>query len=552
MNEPTNKLFDVFLSYSRTDETWVARLKSALAERGVRVWVDRDNIEAGEKFVSAIEKGIQTSAAVAVVVSPESISSKWVETEFHYALQQSNKNGAELPIIPLLLRTAELPGFLSLWQAVNFQDEAMFDAGVEKLSAKLRSIRPLQRLKKVCFISSEYPPSIVGGLGIHVEKLTAALAKHLDVEVMLPKPTKRTDTYDELADNIRTITMPVDASYDDTGSWCRFAENVIDEIASRSKNERPDVIHCHDWVTVLAGIKCRWALNIPLVFHVHLPNRTRLCNSIEHLGLISADMVIVSSRSMRAEMIRREVTIQKLKVVKNGVDLAIFQPAKDWPEDGGYILIVGRLVEQKGVEYLLRAFSYVRQKFDVRLKIVGDGEYKEWLERLSVNLALGANVEFLPWVHHEKLAELYQRALLVVIPSVFEPFGMVSLEAMACKRAVVASQLGGLSDIVEDGKTGFLVQPKDHLGLAQWIMTLLANSELRNRMGEAGYKRVSTEGYTWPSIAEQVNEFYSEVKKDFKSRGKPEGADLYIEQIIEHAPQKDKSDWRSLLYNLYK
>jgi glycosyltransferase involved in cell wall biosynthesis len=552
MNEPTDKLFDVFLSYSRTDETWVVRLKSALVERGFQVWVDRDDIQAGERFVRAIESGMQTSAAVALVVSPESISSKWVETEFHYAVQLSNNNSAELPIIPLLLRTAELPGFLSLWQAVNFQDETMFDAGVEKLSAKLQSIRPLQRPQKVCFISSEYPPSIVGGLGIHVQKLTAALARHVKVDVVLPQPSKKTDSYRELADNVRTITMPVDASYDDSGSWCRFAQNVIDDMANRPKSELPDVIHCHDWVTVLAGIKCRWALNIPLVFHVHLPNRMRLCDSIENLGLISADMVIVSSRSMRTEIIRREVKIQNLKVVKNGVDLAVFQPAKDWPEDGGYILIVGRLVEQKGVEYLLRAFSYVLQKFDVRLKIVGDGEYKEWLERLSINLALGSNVEFMPWVHHEKLADLYQRALLVVIPSVFEPFGMVTLEAMACKRAVVASKLGGLRDIVEDGKTGFLVQPKDHLGLAQWIMTLLANSELRNRMGEAGYRRVSTEGYTWPSIAEQVNELYFEVKKDFKSRGKPEGADLYIEQIIGHAPQKDKSDWRSLLSRLFR
>ncbi len=205
------------------------------------------------------------------------------------------------------------------------------------------------------------------------------------------------------------------------------------------------------------------------------------------------------------------------------------------------------------MEYLIRAFSYVRQKFpDVRLKIVGNGEYKEWLERLSINLALRSEVEFVPWVHHEKLAELYQRALLVVIPSVFEPFGMVSLEAMACKRAVVASRLGGLRDIIEDHKTGFLVQPKDHLGLAQWIMTLLANKDLRNSMGEAGHKRVETQGYTWASIAEQVNKLYLDVEKDFKIRNKPEEADLYIKQIVEHASQKDKSDWRSLLYNLFE
>ncbi len=203
------------------------------------------------------------------------------------------------------------------------------------------------------------------------------------------------------------------------------------------------------------------------------------------------------------------------------------------------------------MEYLLRAFSYVRQKFNVRLKIVGDGEYKEWLERLSINLMLSEHVEFVPWVQHDRLAELYQRALLVVVPSVYEPFGMVALEAMACKRAVVASRFGGLMEIVRDGKTGFLVQPKDHLDLAQWIMTLLSDSELRNRMGEAGYGRVSAQGYTWPSVAENVNKLYLEAREGFKKRVKPEKADEYIYQIRKEALEKDKGDWRNLLGNLF-
>jgi glycogen synthase len=547
MNEPTNMLFDVFLSYDKYDESWVKRLKSALVARGFKVWLACDEISAGAQFPSAIESGMKTCGAVALVASPESIASKWVETEYNCALMLSNSSAVDLPIIPLLLRTAELPPFLSTRHFVDFRDDEMFDAGLKALAATLRPLRPS---RKVCFISSEYPPSIVGGLGIHVGKLTTALASHMDVDVVLPRPEKKRDTYWELAENIRTTTLPVDASYNDTGSWCRFAKNAVQELASRSKDDLPEVIHCHDWVTVLAGIKCRWTLNIPIVFHVHLPNRTPLCASIENLGLVSADMVTVSSGPMRAEMIDRRMPIRKLKVLKNGVDLDVFRPSEDWPDDGGYILFVGRLVEQKGVDYLLRAFSYVRQKFDVRLKIVGHGEYKEWLERLSVNLTISSHVEFVRWVRHEELAGLYQGARLVVVPSVFEPFGMVALEAMACRRAVVGSRVGGLAEVVQDGKTGFLAQPKDHLDLAQWIMALLANDELRNGMGEAGHKRVTAQGYTWPSIAKDVGELYLEVRESFKLGQKPD-ADLYIQQIIEQAPHKDKYDWRDLLGGLF-
>jgi hypothetical protein len=263
MKEATDKLFDVFLSYNQTDESWVARLRSALADLGFRAFMARHDINAGEQFPAALERSLERSAAVAFVISPESISSKWVETEYNSALVLSNKNGT--PIIPLLLRTADLPAFLSSRQSVDFRDEAMFDAGVQKLLAALQHIR---RVGKICFISSEYPPSIVGGLGIHVQELTAALAGHLDVQVdvVLPKPMLGADEYQKTPGNVRTVTVPVDASYSDTASWCRFAKHAIHEITNWSASESPDVIHYHDWVTVLAGIKCRWGFGRPADF----------------------------------------------------------------------------------------------------------------------------------------------------------------------------------------------------------------------------------------------------------------------------------------------
>lgn len=176
-------------------------------------------------------------------------------------------------------------------------------------------------------------------------------------------------------------------------------------------------------------------------------------------------------------------------------------------QDDGYLLYVGRLVEQKGVEYLLRALYYVREKFpDIRLKIAGEGPFRPWLERLSTNLLLSGQVEFLGWRTGQELARLYQRALVVAVPSIYEPFGMTALEAVACQRPVVASRIGGLKEIIQNKVTGFLAEPNDDLDLAQWLMTLLSNADLRNRMGEAGRASVSSKGYTWPRIAQQVRQ----------------------------------------------
>src|SRR5208282_6168901 len=138
MKEPIDRQFDVFFSHDQVDESWVKRLKSALVERGFKSWLACDEIGGGQRFPSAIRRGMETCAAVAVVVSPESMSSKWVEEEYIWALELSNKSDVVLPIIPLLLRTAELPGILSTRQFVDFRDEAKFDAGVEKLLAELR------------------------------------------------------------------------------------------------------------------------------------------------------------------------------------------------------------------------------------------------------------------------------------------------------------------------------------------------------------------------------------------------------------------------------
>jgi glycosyltransferase involved in cell wall biosynthesis len=202
------------------------------------------------------------------------------------------------------------------------------------------------------------------------------------------------------------------------------------------------VIHCHDWVTVLAGVRCRWRHNIPLVFHMHLPIPTPLEASIDNLGLLCADIVTVNSDSVRVELLHRSralgFELGRVKVINNGVDLAVFHPREDWPADDGYVLFAGHLERHKGPEYLLRAFYYVWLEFpDIRLRILGDGNLWPHLHRLRASLKIPERqVEFIrpaQWLTRQEMARHFQGARVVVIPSLYETFGMVAIEAGVCQ-----------------------------------------------------------------------------------------------------------------------
>jgi glycosyltransferase involved in cell wall biosynthesis len=402
-----------------------------------------------------------------------------------------------------------------------------------------RALEPLE----IGFISSEYPPRMLGGLGSHVEQLTAALAQHPDVvnlDLFLPNSGPGMADYQQAPPGIQLKPLAssrgVDnPTYDVPVSWLKFANAAADRVDGLiADGASIDILHCHDWVTVLAGLRCRWRHNIPLVFHVHLPNREPLAASVEDLGLVCADVITVNSEAARSELQDRARKLgappKPIRVIKNGVDLDVYRPREDWPADEGYILFVGRIVKQKGIEYLLRAFYYVVHRFpDVKLKIVGKGDLLPYIQRLCTNLVLSADqVVFVnpsQWLTRHETAELYQGARIVVLPSIYEPFGMTALEALACQRPVVASRVGGLPEIVQHGINGFLAEPQDELDLAQWLMTLLSNADLRSSLGRAGRAHLGPE-FRWNHIAEQFVRLYQDVRFDDSKTVPPEAAML--------------------------
>jgi glycosyltransferase involved in cell wall biosynthesis len=234
------------------------------------------------------------------------------------------------------------------------------------------------------------------------------------------------------------------------------------------------------------------------------------------------------------EQLKDRFPEKRIEVIPNGVDTAIFWASEEILEVDRYILFVGRLVEQKGVDHLLRAFVHVQKRFpELRLLIVGDGPCKTTYENLATSMLISEKVTFDGWKRSgAELSEIYRGASVVIVPSIYEPFGMTALEAMACGRPVVASKTGGLKEIIQHGVTGYLAEPGDHLDLAQWIIRLLARRELQQELGKnaARFIHESTH-YKWPAIASKYVGFYQELIRDGPKLELPTEAREYKYQI---------------------
>jgi glycosyltransferase involved in cell wall biosynthesis len=368
---------------------------------------------------------------------------------------------------------------------------------------------------RILLLSSEYPPHIFGGLGTHVDQITASLSDSVSFELFVPK----WGNFRNGNPSIHIREVPIPYAQTNIEFWLHFCQNAVS--AARNSSNSIDLIHCHDWMTVLAGIKLRELLGIPLIYNVHLPQTAGPSLAIENIGLIGADLVIVNSRAVRTELETRNLKIRRLKVVPNGVDIASYNPTPNWPADDGYILFVGRLVPQKGVDLLIRAFRVLLQRCPgTRLVIAGDGEQELYLQRTAHYLGISHRVKFVNWQSGDTLADYYKRAQVVVVPSYYEPFGIVALEAMACGRPIIASRVGGLEEFIEDGVQGFLAPVGDYLQLAQRLAYLVLNQEIREKMGKAARTRALC--FAWKNIGEDILSLYQNMMAEPSDPGQPD------------------------------
>ncbi len=310
-----------------------------------------------------------------------------------------------------------------------------------------------------------------------------------------------------------------------------FSMRAFEKVRQLQRQHRFDIIH--DNQTLGYGILLMKAFKIPIVATVHHPlpidrktdlaylerARDRLWRIMfypflmQHLVTKRMDRVIAVSASA-AEEARKVFNVprQKLRVIHNGIDTDVFRQLDGGMKEKGRLILVGNSQDRKkGLIYLLKALRLLRGEMDVELTIVDRGlPDNEYAPQLVRRYGLDGRVCFTGKVGLEELVRHYGRAEVAVVPSLYEGFGLPAAEAMACGLPVVATTAGALPEVVEDGRNGILVPPRDAYALAGAIERLLRDDELRRVMGEEGRRRVERH-FTWEQAARKTLEVYQEV-----------------------------------------
>ncbi|MBI3687097.1 MAG: glycosyltransferase family 4 protein [Actinobacteria bacterium] len=377
-------------------------------------------------------------------------------------------------------------------------------------------------------LSWEYPPVLVGGLGRHVHALAEALAR-AGHEVTVITRYADGAAQDEVVAGVRVIRVPEDPPTFPFGTellaWTMAFNHALTRAALRvAEQSPPDVVHAHDWLVTHAATTLKHHLRVPLVATVHateagrhqgwLPEpMNRTIHSVEWWLTYQARRVIVCSEYMRWEVTRLfDLPPDSVDVIPNGVALGRWAGQQDrvaevrsrFAGSGPLIVFAGRLVYEKGVHDLLTAMPRLRRRHPgIRLVVAGVGPRDEELRAQARALRLGRSVHFTGFVAEEELAGLAAAADCAVVPSIYEPFGMVALEAAAAGTPLVVADVGGLRELVDHGITGLRFTPSDVAGLAAAVDALLSDEVLARRMSRAARTEV-THRYAWPRIAERT------------------------------------------------
>jgi len=390
----------------------------------------------------------------------------------------------------------------------------------------------------VMMLTWEFPPRIIGGISPHVYYLSKSLARNgLKVYVVtcdFPGAPQH-----EVIDGVEIFRID---SYKnpspDFATWVYLMNvNMQKEAAAlvNSLDEKVDVFHAHDWLVANAGIGLKHTFRKPLLATIHSTeigrrngihfDYERMIHETEAWLTYEAWRVICCSDYMVSH-VRWAFGLpkDKLVMVPNGVDaeayakignddLSRFRSKFALPEEK-IVLFVGRLVHEKGVHVLVNAVPKVLEKVNVKFIIVGNGYMKEQLSNIVKNMGFAHKVMFTGFIDDETLRKLQRCADVSVVPSLFEPFGIVALEAMAAKSPVVVSDTGGLSEIVEHDVTGVKVYPDNPDSLAWGITKVLLDEAYANCIKMDAYKKIH-EKYDWDRIAQQTKAIYDAVSNEY-------------------------------------
>jgi alpha-maltose-1-phosphate synthase len=405
---------------------------------------------------------------------------------------------------------------------------------------------------KSLILTNEYPPYTYGGAGVHVEFLSRELAQLMDVEVRCFGDQRVDDG------RLQVRGYGVDESQFTAPRTLTPVFGAMQRgVAFAATNVDADVVHCHTWYSHMGGILIKQAYSIPLAVTIHSLEPLRpwkreqlaggydLTCWVERTALQMADAIVAVSQGTRQDVLAHfDVDPAKVCVIHNGIDAALYHPVKATDaldrygirQDQPYVLFVGRITRQKGIIHLVRAIPEIDPAAQVVLCAGAPDTPEIAVEMEQAVAEVQARRPGVIWVQEmvprDLVVQLYTHAAVFCCPSIYEPFGIINLEAMACGTPVVASAVGGIPEVVDDGETGLLVpleqqqespfEPVDPArfshDLAEATNRLLADPALCERMGQAGRRRVE-EHFTWGAIARRTAELYESLAPARTARG---------------------------------
>jgi len=394
---------------------------------------------------------------------------------------------------------------------------------------------------KITVLTNEYPPHIYGGAGVHVEYLTREFVR-LDAGEVTVFSFGDQDIR-EGALRVEGVTPQVKLEAQDP-RHAKVLDTLQRDLIMAGKAGKSDIVHCHTWYTHLAGCLVKQLQGAKLVLTTHslephrpwkveqLGSAYHVSSWLERTAFENADGVVAVSEAMKRDVHELYgVPDARIRVIPNGIDPNEYKPSFDESVLARYgvdpaqpfVLFVGRITRQKGILHLANALKYLPDGTQVVLCAGAPDTPEIGAEMQGLIETAGDEGANVVWVREmvprADIIRLYSHAALFVCPSVYEPFGIINLEAMACETPVVASAVGGIPEIVVPGETGTLVQfearsdfePEDPEGfardLAAAITELLADSERLGRMGKASRARVEAR-FSWRAVAEATLDFY--------------------------------------------
>jgi glycogen(starch) synthase len=399
---------------------------------------------------------------------------------------------------------------------------------------------------KILMVSWEYPPVVIGGLGRHVYQLATALAAAGHEVVVLSRRPTNTDprshpSTDDISEGVRVVAAAQDphefAFGTDMMAWTLAMGHAMVRVGldlrergpargGSSRAWRPDVVHAHDWLVAHPAIALAEFYDVPLVSTIHATEAgrhsgwvagkiSRQVHAVESWLVRDSDSLITCSASMSAEITALfGPDLSESTVIPNGIDTHGWPFARRRPRSGpAELLFVGRLEYEKGVHDAIAALPRIRRTHPgTTLTIAGDGTQRDWLVEQARKHKVLKATNFVGLVDHSSLLRLLHRADAAILPSHYEPFGIVALEAAAAGAPLVTSNVGGLGEAVIDGVTGLSYPPRDIPALAAAVRTALDEPAAAQRHALAARKRLTSD-FSWPTVADATAQVYLAAKR---------------------------------------